>query len=70
MNPTNGTVVLSGTSPGDTATYTCVSADFELVGLSERTCGDDGVWSGEGPMCIRKYSHDHKNGLSKWHSFT
>ena len=54
MDPANGTVELSGRSPGDTATYTCVSADFDLVGTPVRECGDDGMWSGEAPMCIRK----------------
>ena len=54
MDPANGTVVLSGRSSGDTATYSCDSADFDLVGTAVRTCGDDGMWSGEAPMCIRK----------------
>ena len=57
MNPDNGTVVLNGRSPGDTATYSCVSIDFDLVGTPVRDCGDDGQWSEEAPMCIRKSFH-------------
>ena len=53
MNPGNGTVVVVGNSSGDMATYFC-DPDFDLVGVSVRVCGDDGVWSDEAPMCIRK----------------
>ena len=53
INPDNGRVSMSGNSSGDTATYIC-DPDFELVGNSTRVCGDDGQWSGEAPMCIRK----------------
>ena len=53
MTPANGTVVVIGNTRGDMATYSC-NAGFELVGNSTRVCGDDGEWSGEAPMCIRK----------------
>ena len=53
INPPNGIVGVTGNSPGDTANYIC-DPDFELVGNSTRVCGDDGEWSGEAPMCIRK----------------
>ena len=53
INPPNGIVGVTGNSPGDTANYIC-DPDFELVGNSTRVCGDDGQWSGEAPMCIRK----------------
>ena len=52
-DPANGFVSVTGNSPGDTATYTC-EADYDLVGMSERECGADGMWTGEAPMCIRK----------------
>ena len=50
IRPANGSVTVTGNSSGDTATYTCDS-DYDLVGVSERVCGDDGQWSGEAPMC-------------------
>ena len=53
MDPANGMVNVTGNLPGDTATYTC-DPDYDLVGESERVCGDDGEWSEEAPMCIRK----------------
>ena len=52
MNPGNGTVVVVR---GDMATYSC-NDGFDLVGVSVRVCGDDGEWSDEAPMCIRKYT--------------
>ena len=30
---------------------------FMLNGQANRTCQDDGIWSGMPPMCERKYSH-------------
>ena len=54
MNPANGMVELSEKSPGDTATYSCVSVDYDLVGVSVRVCRHDGQWSGEAPICICK----------------
>ena len=53
MNPDNGMVVVVGNSRGDMATYSC-NDGFDLVGVSVRVCGDDGVWSDEAPVCIRK----------------
>ena len=51
----NGHVVLSGTSVGSTATYSCATG-FELVGKSVRRCRNDGSWSLEEPFC--KGLHD------------
>ena len=53
MNPGNGTVVVVGNSRGYMASYSC-NPGFDLVGVSVRVCGDDGEWSDEAPMCIRK----------------
>ena len=50
-NPANGTVTLSGRSPGNTATYSC-NAGFSLMGAQTRTCGDDGMWSDSPPVCL------------------
>ena len=49
-NPLNGQVTLTDTTVGSTATYECDSG-FTLVGNEERTCQDDGTWSGTDPTC-------------------
>ena len=49
-NPTNGVVDLSGTSLGDTATYTCDSG-YELVGTPVLNCQHDGTWDNSPPLC-------------------
>ena len=56
-NPVNGTVMVNGTSPGDTATYFC-NMGFELEGADTVTCRDDGTWSVGPPVCRRELSHD------------
>ena len=53
-NPTNGNLVLSGNTFGETADYTC-NTGFILEGDSTLTCGGDGQWSGSPPVCNRKY---------------
>ena len=55
-NPANGAVMVNGMNPGDTATYTCISG-YELVGADTLTCGSDGMWSPEPPVCRRELSH-------------
>ena len=55
-NPTNGAVTVNGMNPGDTATYTCISG-YELVGTDTLTCGSDGMWSPDPPVCTRELSH-------------
>ena len=49
-NPTNGVVDLSGTSVGDTATYTCDSG-YELVGTSVLNCLANGAWDNSPAVC-------------------
>ncbi|XP_064386681.1 sushi, von Willebrand factor type A, EGF and pentraxin domain-containing protein 1-like [Halichondria panicea] len=56
-NPTRGmTAYNMGTAsprPVDTvATYTCATG-YTLNGVTTRTCGSDGVWSGSSPVCQR-----------------
>ena len=57
MPPDNGQVVGNGTSPGDTAMYSC-NTGFELEGAETVRCEDDGVWSAEPPVCRRELSHN------------
>ena len=51
--PRNGMVETTGTKYWDTATYSCI-AGYYLVGESERTCEDTGLWSGVAPTCQGK----------------
>ena len=53
MNPTFGSVTVSGRSVNSTARYSCVSG-YTLIGLPLRVCQPNGVWSGEAPVCKRK----------------
>ncbi len=38
---------------GTTATHSCNNG-YRLVGVSVRTCGTDGEWSGSAPVCQSK----------------
>ncbi len=58
--PTNGGITYAGGSTdnrpvGATAVYSCFGP-YTLVGVSVRTCGSDGVWSGSAPVCLRKWN--------------
>ena len=55
-NPPNGRVSQRGNTPGARALYTC-NSDYELVGLSSRTCQNNGQWSGDAPTCESKPCH-------------
>ncbi len=58
----NGDVSLSGTSPGSDATYSCIDGYF-LSGNPRRICQDNGLWTGDEPVCISKcYSCEYKDG--------
>ena len=50
--PDNGALILTGTSHGNTATYTC-DTGFALVGSETLSCGEDGMWSDPPPVCQR-----------------
>ena len=53
-NPVNGSLLISGTGVyQDTALYVCEDG-FNLVGMSERVCQSDGIWSGSAPTCNSK----------------
>lgn len=45
-----GTVTLTGTTLGSTATYSC-DTGLILVGVETRTCQADATWSDEPPTC-------------------
>jgi hypothetical protein len=49
-NPANGAVDVAGTSPGDTATYTC-DVGFELDGAAVVECQRNGSWDNPAPVC-------------------
>ena len=51
-DPANGQVSTTGTTFGETATYSC-NTGYDLVGDSTRTCGAAGNWSGSAPICQR-----------------
>ena len=55
-SPVNGQLLVSGRVVGSTATYSC-NTGFSLVGRHvQRTCQDNGVWSGEEPHCAAEQS--------------
>ena len=49
-SPTNGQVSLTTTTFGSTATYEC-DTGFNLIGDMERTCQENGQWTGGAPTC-------------------
>jgi len=53
-NPANGQVNTTGTTLGQTATYSC-NTGYNLIGGSTRTCQATGVWSGSAPTCDRMF---------------
>lgn len=56
LPPQNGEVQLTGITIGSTATYSCVSDDFTVVGKKTRKCMSTGVWNGVEPRCVSKYN--------------
>ena len=53
--PDDGTVATpEGIGIGSEAMYNC-NQDFYLDGEPERTCQDDGQWTGAAPVCRSKY---------------
>lgn len=52
-SPDNGVVSFDNTVEGYVATYQCDN-EFFVSGASSRTCGSDGMWSDEAPVCMGK----------------
>lgn len=52
-DPANGQVTISGTSYWSKARYRCHDG-FILVGVENRSCEANGLWSGEAPECLCK----------------
>ena len=53
LNPTNGQVLINGTTEGSIATYSCTNG-YHVVGNTSRACQSDRQWSGNAPTCERK----------------
>ncbi|KAL4228764.1 hypothetical protein ACF0H5_011806 [Mactra antiquata] len=70
-DPSDGTVIMSGTTYLHTAVYTC-SQGHEIVNGSEsRTCIEDDIWNGTQPNCERKDCGDLSppdNGQVHYHN--
>ena len=50
----NGSVQLSGTTVGSTATYSC-RLGYTLSSTAVRECQKSGVWSGTEPVCTSTF---------------
>jgi CUB/sushi domain-containing protein len=50
-NPANGSVTVTTTTVGSTASYAC-SVGYHLSQSTARTCQTDGTWSGVEPTCV------------------
>ena len=53
-DPANGMVTWTSLTTGGVTTYVCDSG-FELVGDEMRDCQSNSQWSGEAPICRRKF---------------
>lgn len=51
--PMNGYVNYTGLFLGSTATYSC-KCGYKLIGSKVRHCQGNGIWSGNGTICVGK----------------
>jgi len=65
-DPTDGQVILTGTTVGNTASYTC-NTGFRIRNnvANVRTCQDSGQWSGDEPTCEGNASELDQNRFFK-----
>lgn len=49
--PLNGYVNYTGLFLGSTATYSC-KCGYKLIGSKVRHCQGNGIWSGNGTICV------------------
>ena len=54
--PAFGKVLITGTTAGSTARYSCFPT-YALVGDAQRRCQQDSQWSGSEPVCKCKTNH-------------
>ena len=59
-DPANGMVTWTSLTTGGVATYVC-DAGFELVGDEMRDCQSNSQWSGEAPICRRRFILSHSS---------
>ena len=53
-DPTNGRVAFTSTVFRSIATYSCFSG-YDIVGVTQRVCTAEGVWSEVPPICQRMF---------------
>ena len=59
-DPANGTVTWTSLTTGGVATYEC-DPGFELVEDEMRDCQGNSQWSGEAPICRRRFILSHSS---------
>ena len=59
-DPANGMVTWTSLTTGGVATYEC-DPGFELVGDEMRDCQSNSLWSGEAPICRRRFILSHSS---------
>jgi hypothetical protein len=53
--PNNGAVAVTTTTYNSTASYSCTTTGYVLLGDDVRTCQASGSWTGSAPTCILAY---------------
>ncbi len=53
VSPPNGVVMMTNRSVGSVAEYSC-DVGFQLIGMEQRTCLQNGTWTDIDPTCVGK----------------